>query len=120
MKPTLVLAALVAGVALAPAAQAAAPIKPGTYHCIAGSSRMMLTLGDMTISGMSYSFKAPTGPVTRGTYSLSGTGYHFNGDIGAIANATIVEAGPDATPGDFYFKFKARPTSLPTSVACMH
>ncbi|CAN5436430.1 hypothetical protein BH11PSE7_BH11PSE7_21820 [soil metagenome] len=112
------------GLLMATGLCAAAPAKPGipipagTYHCIAGSSRMMLTLGDMKVSGTHYSFKAQGGPSTSGSYALMPKGYKWTGDIGAITNGQIVESGPDATPGDFWFSFKARPTSLPTTVAC--
>lgn len=93
-------------------------IPAGTYVCISGNSRMMLTLGDMKISETNYTFKAIGGPATSGTYTLAPTGYKWSGDIGAITNAQIVDSGPDATPGDFWFKYKARPTSSPTSTGC--
>ena len=51
---------------------------------------------------------------------MTPTGYHWKGDISALKNYQIVECGPDATPGDFWFKYKGRPTSLPTSAACTH
>ena len=102
---------------LASAAQAAGPIAGGVYHCKAGSSRLMITLGDMTVSGSRYQFKAPTGAPTSGSYSVSGSGYKWNGDIGAIKNSQIVESGPDASPGYFYFTYRVG-SSSPTTASC--
>ena len=113
-----ILALAAAALALPAVAKPGTPIPNGSYHCIAGSSRMMLGLGDMKVSGMRYSFKAIGGPSTSGSYALTPVGYKWTGDIGAITNAQIVESGPDATPGDFWFKYKARPTSSPTTAAC--
>ncbi len=79
---------------------------------------MMLTLGAMKVSGMRYTFDAIGAPATSGSYELTPVGYKWLGDIGAITNAQIVDSGPDATPGDFWFKYKARPTSSPTTAAC--
>lgn len=79
---------------------------------------MMLTLGRMQVTGDRYVFTAPSGPATSGTYAITPTGYRWTGDIGAITNAQIVESGPDGTAGEFWFKYRARPTSLPTSVSC--
>ncbi len=94
------------------------PIASGVYHCKAGSSRMMLTLGDIQISGMSYVFRDPTGGSTSGSYSIEDDGYHWSGDIGAITNDQIVDSGPGGSPNVFFFRYKGRPTSLPTTASC--
>lgn len=121
MRRAITVAALLGLVATA---AVAAPPKPGTiipngtYHCKAGSSRMMLTLGDMQISGMRYTFKAPNGLTTSGTYALPPDGYRWNGDIAAIKQDMIVESGPDAKPGDFWFFYRLQPGQSPTTAAC--
>jgi hypothetical protein len=99
-------------------ATAATPIAPGTYVCKAGNTRLMLTLGQMRISGTRFTFEAPTGPGTSGSYALTENGYKWTGDIGAIINDQIVESGPDRSPGTFWFKYRARPTSSPTTASC--
>ena len=124
MRKAAIVAAFIGLATLATGAQAAPPkpgtiIPNGTYHCEAGSSRMMLTLGDMQISSIHYTFKAPTGAATSGTYALAPDGYRWSGDIGEIKNDMIVESGPDATPGDFWSSYRARPTSLPTMTAAV-
>ena len=100
------------------AAKPGTPIPAGTYQCMAGSSRMMLTLGRMQITGEKFVFTAPSGPATSGSYAITPQGYRWTGDIGAITNDQIVESGPDATPGQFWFSYRARPTSSPTTTSC--
>ena len=120
MRRVIFVAALV-GLAVGVAEAAPKPgtiIPNGTYHCKAGNSRMMLTLGDMQISGMRYTFKAPNGLTTSGTYALAPDGYRWNGDIAAIKQDMIVESGPDAKPGDFWFFYRLQPGQSPTTAAC--
>lgn len=117
-------AVIVAGILALVAPGALAAPKPGTiipdgtYHCIAGNTRLMLTLGNIQISGMRYTFKAPTGPATSGIYALAPDGYRWSGDIGEIKHDMLVESGIDLKPGTFWFSYRARPTSLPTTAAC--
>jgi hypothetical protein len=105
---------------LAATGAAAAPgaIAAGKYHCKSGNTRMMLTLGDMQISGMRYTFKPHVGPSTSGTYTLAGDGYVWSGDIGEIRNAQIVKSGSDLNPATFWFHYKVRPDSLPQTASC--
>jgi hypothetical protein len=117
MKKTLFAVAIL-GAAMTSPAFATPPINPGNYLCKAGGSRMMLTLGNMQVSGMSYTFKEPTGQTNTGTYSITPTGYKWNGAIGAIQPSQIAESKPDGTPGEFWFSFHVSPQDIPTSVSC--
>lgn len=114
MRPSLLV--LIAVAVAAPAW--AAGIPPGTYLCKAGSSRLMLTLGEMTVSGNGYSFHAPTGNDTRGTFEERGGKLAWHGDIGAITNAQIVESALDRAPNSFWFTYRAAPNASPTSASC--
>lgn len=118
MKALAVTATVLGLLASVTAASATPAIPNGKYTCIAGGSRMMLTLGTMQVSGMHYTFTAPTGPVTAGSYAIAGAGYRWTGDVGGLTNDQIVDSGPDARAGNFWLKYKARPTSLPTTLAC--
>ena len=100
------------------AAAAPTAIPAGKYHCKTGHTRMMLTLGDMQISGMRYTFKPQVGPSTSGSYAILAEGYRWTGDIGEIKNAQIETSGSDISPGTFWFQFKVNPTSLPRTVSC--
>lgn len=79
---------------------------------------MMLTLGEMQVSGASYVFHAPTGPDTTGTYRVAPNGFIWSGNIGAITSEQIVESGLDRSPDSFWFTYRADPRSSPTTASC--
>ena len=75
----------------------------------------MLTLGEMKVADNAYSFAAPTGPQTNGTFDATPDGIAWHGDIGA----QVVASNLDGSPHAFWFMFKTRPESLPTTTNCL-
>ena len=91
---------------------------PGTYNCIAGFG-MMLTLGRITISGLSYRFQPPSGPATAGTYSVSPAGIRWNGNLGVIRSSDIATSGKEiGNPEVFWFKYRAPGHNATTTTSC--
>ncbi len=82
-------------------------LRDGTYTCIAGF-RVMMTLGEMTLSGNSYRFHPTQGPDTTGTFTPVADGIQWHGDVGIIKNNQIVASNRDqggTRTDDFWLTF---------------
>jgi hypothetical protein len=97
-----------------------APLRAGVYHCIAGFSTM-LTYGDLTISGNSFTFRAPDGSGGSGTYTADANGgLHWSGNFGVLSRPPwVIESSnkqqyvPDAI--SFYYH---RADGIHRSMSC--
>lgn len=119
--------ALVAASGATPTAWAALPEQPvglpnGTYNCIASAGRMMLTLGQVTLTNGRYVFKTQNGagPTTSGSYTLAADRkMTFSGDFGVIKHDNILQPHQEIyAVHAFAFEFHAPGAKLTTSAAC--